>query len=230
MSNSQVNYQNFKELIHGEGQPTHAVIWLHGLGASCDDFPPVVPYLELNSTPTIRFIFPQAPERAITINSGMVMPGWYDIKGADLSDKEDLAGITESSAILDDLVDQQITAGIKSENILLAGFSQGGAVAYYTAIRSSRPLAGVLALSTYVLFGDRTESEAMDINKNMPVLAMHGTQDPVVPVALGKDSADLYEGLGCQVTWKTYAMDHTVIMEQIQDIGRWMNTLFSSSD
>ncbi len=229
MQQPPLNQQNYKELIHGEGNPTHAVIWLHGLGASCDDFPPVVPHLGLTSTPTIRFIFPQAPDRPITINSGMVMPGWYDIKGSGLSDREDLPGITESKATLDSLIDQQIALGIDSKNILVAGFSQGGAVAYYTAIRSEHRLAGILAMSTYVLFGDRTAQEATDINKNIPILAMHGLHDPVVPIDMGKSSADLFTTLGCEVQWKTYAMDHSVSLEQIEDIGHWINALFTSS-
>ncbi len=228
MLNSQENQQKYKELIHGEGSPSHAVIWLHGLGASYDDFPPVVPHLGLASTPTIRFIFPQAPNRPISINNGMVMPGWYDIKGSDLSDREDLAGITESKATLDSLIDQQIALGIDSKNILVAGFSQGGAVAYYTSIRSEHPLAGILAMSTYVPFGDRTPQEATDINKNIPILAMHGIHDPVVPIDMGKNGAELFSTLGSEVQWKTYAMDHSVNMEQIEDIGHWINTLFSS--
>ncbi len=227
MQNSQLNQQNHKELVHGEGKPTHAVIWLHGLGASCDDFPPVVPHLGLAPTPAIRFIFPQAPDRAITINNGIVMPGWYDIKGSELSDREDLPGMTESQATLNDLIDQQIAQGINSKNILIAGFSQGGAVAYFTAIRSKHSLAGVLAMSTYIPFGDQTEKEASDINKNMPILAMHGTHDPVVPIDMGKNSADLLSKLGYPVQWKTYAMDHSVNMTQIEDIGKWINTLIT---
>ncbi len=220
--------QHYKEIIHGEGKPSHAVIWLHGLGASSDDFPPILPHLQLASAPTIRFIFPQAPDRPITINNGMVMPGWYDIKGSELSDKEDLPGMMESQATLNDLIEQQIAQGINSKHILLAGFSQGGAVAYFTAIRSPHPLAGVLAMSTYIPFADRTASEASNINNTMPIMAMHGLHDPVVPIAMGKYSADLFAELGCQVQWKTYEMDHSVIMPQIQDIGRWINSLFAA--
>ncbi len=230
MQNPQENQQNYKELIHGKNKPSHAVIWLHGLGASYDDFPPVVPHLGLASTPTIRFIFPQAPDRPITINGGMVMPGWYDIKGSDISDREDLPGMTESKTTLDTLIEQQIALGIDSRNILVAGFSQGGAVAYYTAIRSQRSLAGVLAMSTYIPFGDRTLHEASDINKNMPILSMHGIHDPVVPIDLGKNGADLLSELGYQVQWKTYAMDHSVNMTQIEDIGNWINSLFSTKE
>ncbi len=226
---SPLNKHNDKELIHSEGIPTHAVIWLHGLGASCDDFPPAVPHLGLTSTPTIRFVFPQAPDRPITINNGMVMPGWYDIKGSDLSDREDLAGMIASKATLDSLIDQQIALGIDSKHILIAGFSQGGAVAYYTAIRSQHPLAGVLAMSTYAPFGSHTQQEASGINNDIPILAMHGIHDPVVPIDMGKNSAELFSTLGCEVQWKTYAMDHSVSMPQIEDIGRWINTLFARS-
>lgn len=218
--------RNTKECIFGEHLPTHAVIWLHGLGASADDFVPVIPYLGLAETLSVRFIFPQAPSRAITVNGGYVMPGWYDIKGFDLSDKEDLAGMTQSQKTVNDLIGEQIALGVPSENIVLAGFSQGGAVAYYTGIRSGHKLAGILALSTYLPFLSVTEKEQSGINQTSPILAMHGNADPVVPMSIGKLSADRLSALGYQVTWREYAMDHTVIAEQLTDIGTWINRLF----
>lgn len=217
------------ERIHGPSTPTHAVIWLHGLGATADDFVPVIPYLGLAEAPTIRFIFPQAPDRPITVNNGYVMPGWYDIKGVDLADKEDLPGITESQATLEGLIADQVAQGVPSKNIILAGFSQGGAVAYYTGIRSSHKLAGILALSTYLPFILKAQSEHSGVNLSTPILAMHGRQDPVVPIAAGQLSAESLRDLGYTVEWKEYSMDHSVIPEQLTEIGVWINQRLASN-
>lgn len=216
------------EVIHGQGKPTHAVIWLHGLGASANDFPPVVPHLGLSDKVSVRFIFPQAPNRAITINGGMVMPGWYDIKGTDLSDKEDLAGMTQSRYILDALIADQMAQGIPSKHIIVAGFSQGGAVAYYTGIRSKHLLGGIMALSTYLPFATQAGNEHTSVNVSIPVLAMHGLQDPVVPISMGKLSIETLKQLGYGVQWQTYTMEHSVSMEQLVDIGSWMNEVFAA--
>lgn len=218
------------ELIHGAGEVTHAIIWLHGLGATANDFPPIVPQLGLDEARTIRFIFPQAPQRPITINGGMHMPGWYDIKGMSIADKQDAVGMAESQATLNELVESQIAAGIPAHNIIIAGFSQGGAVAYFSAVRSELKLAGVLALSTYLPFAEDTESKQSKVNQSTPIFASHGTHDPVVPISLGKASVDSLTELGYQVLWKTYPMEHTVVLEQIQDIGSWINTVFSGID
>lgn len=212
----------------GASEPTHAVIWLHGLGATADDFVPVIPYLKLSEALAIRFIFPQAPDRPITVNGGYVMPGWYDIKGMDITDKEDLPGMTQSRNMLDALIAQQIEKGVPSGNILLAGFSQGGAVAYYTGIRSPHKLAGILALSTYLPFLSNAKAEHSGVNLDSPILAMHGKFDSVVPLAAGKFSADGLSALGYRVEWREYAMEHTVVPEQLEDIGAWMNELFGS--
>lgn len=214
------------EKIHGTGNPTHAIIWLHGLGATADDFVPVIPYLELAKSPTIRFVFPQAPDRPITINGGHVMPGWYDIKGSDISDKEDLPGITESQKTLEALIDEQIAKGIASENIIIAGFSQGGAVAYYTGIRLKQKVGGVLALSTYLPFAQNAEAEHSGANMKTPIMAMHGRADGVVPFGMGKASTDKLTELGYDIAWQDYAMEHSVIPEQLVDIGLWINAVF----
>lgn len=214
------------ELIHGQGQPQHAIIWLHGLGATANDFPPIVPELGLASDRAIRFVFPQAPDRPITINGGMRIPGWYDIKGMDIADKQDADGMRESQNLLESLIKIQIDAGVPAENIIIAGFSQGGAVAYHTGVRSQHRLAGILALSTYLPFADKVASEHSKINIETPILANHGKADGVVPVSLGKSSFDVLENLGYDVTWQTYPMEHQVIMPQIQDIGRWVNQVF----
>lgn len=226
---SVTSYKDKKiELVHGNGEPTHAIIWLHGLGASANDFPPIVPELGLSSEKSIRFVFPQAPDRPITVNGGMVMPGWYDIKGMDIADKQDASGMAESKAYLDELIDAQIALGIPSDNIIIAGFSQGGAVAYHTGIRSEHKLAGILALSTYIPFAEQAADEQSKVNIQTPILAHHGDHDPVVPVQLGKASADLLIDLGYSLEWQTYPMQHQVVIEQIQEIGAWINAVFNN--
>lgn len=216
------------ERTFGTSNPTHSVIWLHGLGATADDFVPVIPYLGLSQALAIRFVFPQAPARPITVNGGYVMPGWYDIKGMNISDKEDLPGMTQSRNMLDALIAEQVAKGVPSRNILLAGFSQGGAVAYYTGVRSTKKLAGILALSTYLPFLSSTKAEHSGANLNSPILAMHGKSDSVVPLAFGKLSADGLSALGYRVEWREYEMEHTVIPEQLEDIGGWMNSVFQA--
>ena len=220
---------NSIELIHGQGNPTHCVIWLHGLGASANDFPPIVPELGLAKDRTIRFIFPQAPDRAITINGGMRMPGWYDIKGVNIEDKQDVLGMSESQELLESIVEKQIANGIVPENIILAGFSQGGAVAYFTGVRSKRKLAGLLTMSTYLPFDQNTEAEQSGVNLDTPIFASHGTHDAVVPLTMGQHSVNVLTELGYSVKWKTYAMEHQVVMQQILDIGEWINLIFTES-
>lgn len=214
------------ELVHGSGEIRNAIIWLHGLGATSGDFPPVVPELGLAPDRAIRFIFPQAPDRPITINGGMVMPGWYDIKGVNIADKQDAEGMAESQAMLESLIDDQINQGIPSENIIIAGFSQGGAVAYHTGLRTKHKLAGILALSTYLPFAEQVEQAQSKINIGTPILTCHGTHDSVVPIQLGKMSADILTNLGYSLEWKEYPMQHQVMMEQIRDIGGWIDSAF----
>ncbi len=219
------NSDKLIEVLHGEGEPKFSIIWLHGLGASSDDFPPVIPYLNLDPSLSIRFIFPQAPSRPITVNQGMVMPGWYDIKGASIADKEDREGFLESSNIISALIQKEVQRGIDSQNIILAGFSQGGAVSYFTGLRSNSKLRGLIALSSYLPFPDELSDKATAINKDIAILSMHGTSDQVVPISLGEDSVSLLQDNGYSVDWKTYSMQHNVIPEQIQDIGNWINQL-----
>jgi len=216
------------EVIHGEGPISHAVIWLHGLGASANDFPPVVPELGLSSQRAVRFIFPQAPNRPITVNGGMVMPGWYDIKGMDIKDKQDEIGMAESQSLLSTLIEEQISKGVPSYNIIVAGFSQGGAVAYHTGLRCEKKLAGILALSTYLAFADNVKSERSEGNITTPILVNHGSFDAVVPLELGKASADKLSELGYSVEWSEYPMEHQVVMPQIKKIGAWINRIFSN--
>lgn len=218
--------ENSIELIHGEGIPTHTIIWLHGLGATANDFPPIVPELGLAKDRVIRFIFPQAPNRPITINGGMRMPGWYDIKGVSIDDKQDAVGMAESRVMLDQIIEGQIESGIRSENIILAGFSQGGAVTYFTGVRSKRKLGGMLTLSTYLPFDNDTKSEQSGINIDTPIFASHGTNDAMVPLTMGKHSIEVLTELGYSITWKTYPMEHQVVIPQIKEIGAWINDVF----
>lgn len=217
---------NSIELVHGSGTPTHAVIWLHGLGATANDFPPIVPELGLKNSPSIRFIFPQAHDRPITINGGMSMPGWYDIKGINIEDKQDADGMAESHAMVEGLLDGLVESGIPSQNIILAGFSQGGAVTYFTGVRTQHELAGMLTLSTYLPFDSDTKDQQSGVNKQTPILACHGTHDGVVPMALGEMSVNTLKDLGYAVRWETYPMEHQVVMPQIKDIGQWINMVF----
>ena len=214
-------------LNFGQGEPNHSIIWLHGLGATANDFPPIVPELGLQADRPIKFVFPQAPNRPITINGGFEMPGWYDIKGVSLEEKQDIHGMRESQTMLEGLITAEIDRGIAPSNIIVAGFSQGGAVAYYTATRSQTKLAGIIALSTYLPFQERTEQEQSGVNVTTPILANHGTHDPVVPLTYGQQSAELLKQLDYQVEWKTYPMEHQVVMEQIRDIGAWINRVFA---
>ena len=206
----------------------HCIIWLHGLGATADDFPPIVPHLGLDTTRPIRFIFPQAPDRPITINGGFVMPGWHDIKGLDLASKEDREGMEESRATVEQIISTQLDLGIEADKIILAGFSQGGAVTYYTGTRTEHKLAGLLTLSTYLVFLEATAGEQSDANQSTPIFASHGTQDPVVTIELGELSVKTLQGLGYDITWETYPMQHEVSLPQIQAIGHWINTVFEA--
>ena len=214
---------------HDAKTPSHAVIWLHGLGATADDFVPIVPYLNLVPDLSIKFVFPQAPDRPITINGGMRMPGWYDIKGLSIQDKQDSEGMTQSAALVATLISELNEQGIESSNILLAGFSQGGAVIYHQGLRHPEALAGLIALSTYLPFADEVARDASLINKKLPILINHGQYDAVVPLAMGEVSAQRLTELGYSVSWQVYPMEHEVVMEQIQALGAWINDRFDPS-
>lgn len=232
MNNSSSNHSSVLPehsivLNFGDGDVQHSIIWLHGLGATANDFPPIVTELGLAEDRAIKFIFPQAPNRPITINGGMEMPGWYDIKGMSLEEKQDIVGMRESQKMLEGLIAEEVANGVPASNIIIAGFSQGGAVGYYTATRSKQKLAGVIALSTYLPFDGLTEAEQSGVNISTPILVNHGTHDPVVPLAYGQASAESLNKLGYELEWKTYPMEHQVVMEQIKDVGRWINKVFA---
>lgn len=198
---------------------------MHGLGASGHDFEPVVPQLGLSDDMAVRFIFPHAPKRPVTVNGGMVMPAWYDILEMSLERKVDIAQIETSAQQINDLIAREVERGVTPEHIVIAGFSQGGAVAYHVALSHPKRLAGLMTLSTYLATDDHIEySEA---NKEMPILIEHGSHDPVVPVVLGEQAQQLLSGKGYSVAYHTYPMAHQVCMPQIQNIGKWLNAVLA---
>jgi len=210
------------EITTGDA-PRLAVVWLHGLGADGHDFEPIVP--ELKVSVPVRFVFPHAPVRPVTINGGMQMRAWYDILGFDRRAREDAAGIHASAAAVTELVDREIERGLSSDSIVLAGFSQGGAIALHTALRSPKPLAGVLALSTYLPLAATLASERSAANAAVPLFMAHGTDDPVLPFGLAETSRRALEALGYVVDWHAYRMAHSVCMEEVRAIGAWLSAL-----
>ncbi|UXZ04643.1 alpha/beta hydrolase [Moraxella nasicaprae] len=201
-----------------------AVIWLHGLGASGHDFEPIVPELGLSDEVGVRFIFPHAPKIPVTVNGGYVMPAWYDILEMTLDRKVDVAHINTSSQAINQLIDEQIAQGIASQDIIIAGFSQGGAVAYHTVLTNQRVLGGLLALSTY--FATSSQIDAVGVNRSIPVKIDHGQFDDVVPMLLGIRAKESLQKLGLAPTFSQYPMAHQVCLAQIKEIGAWLNERF----
>lgn len=211
--------------------PTAAVIWMHGLGADGNDFVPIVNELDLSGAPSIRFIFPHAPAIPVTINNGYVMRAWYDVSPGDLESgtkRADEKGVRKSQAEIGQLIAREVERKILSKNIVLAGFSQGGAIALQTALRYPDKLAGVMALSCYLPCADSFAAEAAPANAKTPVLIAHGTQDPVVPYAMGKNSNDVLVKAGYAVQWREYPMPHSVCLEEVRDIGTWLTSALTS--
>jgi len=203
-------------------QPKATVLWLHGLGADGHDFEPIVPALVRPGERALRFVFPHAPVQPVTINGGMAMRAWYDILGFDRRAKEDAVGIRASAAAVAELIDREIERGMASERIVLAGFSQGGAIALHTALREPRPLAGVLALSTYLPLAASLASERSAAHSGVPIFMAHGTGDTVLPLSLAETSRAALLALGYAVEWHAYPMAHSVSMEEISAIGAWL--------
>lgn len=217
------------ELTTG-ADPVGSVIWLHGLGADGHDFEPIVPELRLPETLPLRFIFPHAPVRPITINGGMSMRGWYDIYSLDAAGRADEAGVRDSGALLQVLIEQEKARGIPSDKIVLAGFSQGGAIAMHTALRSTEKLAGLMALSTYLPLHSKFEQEVVADpaagNTSLPIFMAHGSHDPVLTIDRGQSSAELLRKHGFTVDWHDYPMAHQVCMEEIKDIRDWLVSVY----
>ena len=203
--------------------PVGSVIWLHGLGADGHDFEPIVPELQL-SVP-LRFVFPHAPVRPVTINGGMSMRAWYDIVSFDAEGRADADGVRASTALLEALIDREVARGIPAERIVIAGFSQGGAIAINAAMHTRRKLAGLMALSTYIA----VPSAAVDGagHRDLPVFMAHGTFDPVLPLAWGRSSAEHLRASGYEVEWHEYPMAHAVCMEEIRDIRAWLLSVYT---
>jgi phospholipase/carboxylesterase len=212
-------------IINPQSDASAAIIWLHGLGADGHDFEAIVPELGLPDQHGVRFIFPHAPMRPVTINGGFVMRAWYDVLGPDFKSREDEAGIRASAKDLSELVEEQIRAGIPASRIVLAGFSQGGAMVLHTALRFPQRLAGVVALSTYLPLAATLEAEAGPANKDVPIWMAHGVSDNVIPFSYGEDSRNLLQRLQYQVDWHTYPMAHGVCTEEIRDLALWLREL-----
>ncbi|MEM7430807.1 MAG: alpha/beta fold hydrolase [Pseudomonadota bacterium] len=211
------------ELTTGSGEPTASVIWLHGLGADGHDFEPIVPELRLDER-AIRFLFPHAPMRPVTINGGMSMRAWYDILTLDRGGPQDEQGTRDSAAILDGLIDREIERGVAANKIVVAGFSQGGAIALHGGLRSQHPLAGLIALSTYLPMADVFVDEVAnaDGRRELPIFMAHGTFDPVLPMSMGQESYELLTEQGYNVEWHDYPMAHAVNPHEIADIRDWL--------
>jgi phospholipase/carboxylesterase len=202
--------------------PTASIIWMHGLGADGTDFVPLVPELRLPETIAARFVFPNAPVRPVTVNNGMSMPAWYDIYSFGVKDREDVAGIRASADAIHALIDAEQAAGIGTARIVLAGFSQGGAVALQAGLRYARPLAGILALSTYLPLAATLAEEAAPANRAIPILMCHGRQDPVVPLELARKSFAALTAAGYAPRLLEYPMEHTLCAEEVVAISRWL--------
>lgn len=206
---------------------TASVIWLHGLGADGHDFVPIVPELRLAPPAALRFVFPHAPVRPVTLNGGMPMRAWYDIRELSTAGRQDEAGTRESAARVGALIEREIGRGVPAARVILAGFSQGGAIALHTALRYPQRLGGVMALSTYLPLHESVAREA-GAASDLPILMCHGLYDPVLPLALGERSRDFLVSLGYRVEWKSYPMQHEVCRPEIGDISAWLTTRLAS--
>jgi phospholipase/carboxylesterase len=200
--------------------PAASVIWLHGLGADGNDFAPIVPELRLPKA-AIRFVFPHAPVQPVTINGGMRMRAWYDITDGAIR-REDERGVRASQVLIEALIAREKKRGTKAERLVLAGFSQGGAIALHTGLRHPERIAGIMALSTYVPVAEKLSAEASAANRHVPIFMAHGTHDPVIPLARAEQSRGLLESLGYPVEWHEYGMPHSVCPEELADIGAWL--------
>ncbi len=215
--------------VDSAANPSVAVIWMHGLGADGSDFEPIVPELGLAESPAVRFIFPNAPYRPVTCNGGYVMRAWYDIISLEPDSRQiDETGLLESREIVRQLIQREEKRGIPSQRIFLAGFSQGGAVAYLSALTHPEPLAGVIALSTYIPEDRQITVDLSAANRHIPLFVAHGTDDDVVSIKLGRQALALLEQCGLKPAWHTYDMPHSVCIDEVRDIGTWLNARISA--
>jgi phospholipase/carboxylesterase len=199
--------------------PSASVIWMHGLGADGSDFAPIVPALHLSRA--IRFVFPHAPIQPVTINAGMRMRAWYDISDGAIR-REDEDGVRASQKLIEALMAREKERGVAANRLVLAGFSQGGAIALQTGLRHTERIAGIMALSTYLPIADKLPAEAGRPNRDVPIFMAHGSYDPVIPLARAEQSRGILQSLGYPVEWREYAMPHSVCPEEVADVGAWL--------
>jgi phospholipase/carboxylesterase len=204
-------------------QPTATVIVLHGLGASSNDFAPFVQEINLRAIGAVRWIFPDAPKQAVTINAGYVMPAWYDILGVDLQRREDEAGLRASQALVQALIDREVARGMPAHRIVLGGFSQGCAMTLQTGLRCKQRLAGLLGMSGYLPLAPTLAAERSDANALVPIFLAHGRFDEVITMSRASASRDALQSQGYAVDWREYPMAHSVCAEEVADIERWLN-------
>ena len=209
--------------------PAWTILWLHGLGADGHDFEPIVPELLRPGWPALRFVFPHAPVRPVTINNGVRMRAWYDIRDLSIEQRADEAGVRESIARVEALAAREGERGVPPSRIVLAGFSQGGAITLAAGLRREAGFAGLVALSTYLPLVNSTAAEATPAGKATPVFMAHGRQDPVVPLGLGQRSRDALRHLGATVDWREYAMPHSLCAEEVRDLGDWLQARFQAA-
>lgn len=207
--------------------PQWSVLWLHGLGADGHDFAPIVPELVRSDWPALRFVFPHAPVRPVTINNGVPMRAWYDIVGMDFPNRADSDGVSQSIVQVEALIARERARGIAPERLLLAGFSQGGAIALAAGLRRQQPLAGLIALSTYLPGADQAAVALADAALQQPIFMAHGQGDQVIPLAYAERSAQILTTLGFTLQWHRYPMAHQVCAEEIRDLGDWMSHRFA---
>ncbi|KAF1721572.1 alpha/beta hydrolase [Pseudoxanthomonas wuyuanensis] len=207
--------------------PQWSVLWLHGLGADGHDFAPIVPELVRSDWPALRFVFPHAPVRPVTINNGVPMRAWYDIVGMDFPNRADSDGVSQSIVQVEALIARERARGIAPERLLLAGFSQGGAIALAAGLRRQQPLAGLIALSTYLPGADQAAAALADAALQQPIFMAHGQGDQVIPLAYAERSAQILTTLGFTLQWHRYPMAHQVCAEEIRDLGDWMSHRFA---
>ena len=216
-------------VIEPEGEAERSVIWLHGLGADGHDFEPIVPYLGLDPSLRVRFVFPHAPPRPVTVNAGMIMRAWYDIRRLGSREDEDEQGIRDSAELVSSLIEEERARGIPAERIVLAGFSQGGALALHVGLRQPARLAGLVVLSAYLVLDEQLEAERHPATGGIPIFQAHGTLDPMVPLSAGERARDVLRRLGYAVDWRAYPMGHEVRPEEIRDIGAALGRMLGAA-
>ncbi|MCF6190908.1 MAG: alpha/beta hydrolase [Cocleimonas sp.] len=215
------------ETVRTAEKTDYTIIWLHGLGADGNDFVPLVPELRLPESLTIKFLFPHAPVRPITLNNGYEMRAWYDMLSLDRNNTTTEDDVLNSVTWINDFIDQEIENGVPSDKILLAGFSQGGVIALHAGIRYPKKLAGIMALSTYIPFDENLLAQTNSQQAGLPIFAAHGTRDPVIPVASWQDYAPKLESKGFDVEAHSYEMEHSLCAEEIRDISAWLKKVLS---